>query len=88
MSPKMRDVYLWCIHAVLVFMFRPLRMTNLIEIIVTDSYKVATAQGRQGLWVFIFPDREFTKNNYNYVSQYGIYLQHRSKHATLIGPFF
>ena len=80
--------YLWCIHAVLVFMFRPLRMTNLIEIIVTDSYKVATAQGRQRLWVFIFPDREFTKNNYNYVSEYGIYLQHRSKHVTLIGLFF
>ena len=31
---------------------------------------VATAQGeegKQGIWIFIFPDKEFTNNNYRYM---------------------
>ena len=33
-----------------------------IDLLSDDMVRVATAQGKQGIWMFIFPDRENTGN--------------------------
>ena len=37
-------------------------------------YRVATAQGKQGIWFLLFPDRE---NTGNFVVTQGKFLKHR-----------
>ena len=38
------------------------------------TYRVATAQGKQGIWFLLFPDRE---NTGNFVETQGKFLRHR-----------
>lgn len=40
-------------------------------------FTVATTQGKQGIWMLTFPDRENTGNLHNLIPTQGKYLQHR-----------
>ena len=40
----------------------------------SDPFRVATAQGKQGIWILLFPDRE---NTGNFVVTQGKFLRHR-----------
>ena len=44
------------------------------ESYVDDSHRVATAQGKQGIWFLLFPDRE---NTGNFALTQGKILRHR-----------
>ena len=41
---------------------------------IQEFFRVATAQGKQGIWFLLFPDRE---NTGNFVVTQGKFLRHR-----------
>ena len=41
------------------------------------NFRVATAQGKQGIWMLTFPDRENTENLVNLILTKGKLFQHR-----------
>ena len=51
-----------------------------------SSFRVATAQGKPGIWMFIFPDRENTGNLFKNIKELiftqGNYLKHKEKNLS------
>ena len=47
---------------------------GLAEVKLGEKFRVATAQGKQGIWFLLFPDRENTEN---FVVTQGKFLRHR-----------
>ena len=49
-------------------------LDNVLNVLATCQVRVATAQGKQGIWFLLFPDRE---NTGNFVVTQGKFLRHR-----------
>ena len=48
-----------------------------------SNFRVATAQGKQGIWLLTFPDRENTGNLVNLIFRQGKLWQHRENFENL-----
>ena len=48
-----------------------------------SKIRVTTAQGKQEMWMFIFPERPNKWNSQNLLKNMGIYFQHRENFETV-----